>query len=67
VRKRGFMSPARETQSMRVIRLFRGRLPRKGGGLTGMNCMFNYLRRGLIINFVDIGDLRWISATNLCQ
>ena len=30
------MSPAHETQSMREIRLFRGRLPRKGGGLTGM-------------------------------
>jgi hypothetical protein len=56
------MSPARETQSMREIRLLRGRLPRKGGGLTGMNCMFNDLRRGLTINFVDIGDLRWISG-----
>ena len=31
------MSPAHETQSMREIRLLRGRLPRKGGGLTGMN------------------------------
>ena len=30
------MSPAHETQSMREIRLLRGRLPRKGGGLTGM-------------------------------
>ena len=30
------MSPAQETQSMREIRLLRGRLPRKGGGLTGM-------------------------------
>ena len=29
------MSPAHETQSMREIRLLRGRLPRKGGGLTG--------------------------------
>jgi hypothetical protein len=26
-----------ETQSMREIRLLRGRLPRKGGGLTGMH------------------------------
>ena len=30
------MSPANETQSMREIRLLHGRLPRKGGGLTGM-------------------------------
>jgi hypothetical protein len=30
------MSPAHETQSMREIRLLRGRLPRKGGGLTDM-------------------------------
>jgi hypothetical protein len=30
------MSPAQETQSMREIRLLHGRLPRKGGGLTGM-------------------------------
>jgi hypothetical protein len=28
------MSPAHETQSMREIRLLRGRLPRKGGGST---------------------------------
>ena len=32
------ISPAHETQSMREIRLLRGRLPRKGGGLTGMIC-----------------------------
>ena len=56
------MSPTRETHSMREIRLLRGRVPRKGGGLTGMHCMFNDLRRGVIINFVDIGDLRWISG-----
>ena len=31
------MSLAQETQSMREIRLLRGRLPRKGGGLTGMH------------------------------
>jgi hypothetical protein len=31
------MSPAHETQSMREIRLLRGRLPRIGGGLTGMH------------------------------
>jgi aspartokinase-like uncharacterized kinase len=29
-------TPAQETQSMREIRLLRGRLPCKGGGLTGM-------------------------------
>jgi hypothetical protein len=31
------MSPAQETQSMREIRLLRGKLPSKGGGLTGMD------------------------------
>jgi hypothetical protein len=30
------MSPTHEIQSMREIRLLRRRLPRKGGGLTGM-------------------------------
>jgi hypothetical protein len=35
------MSPAHETQSMREIRLLRGRLQRKGGGLTGMG---SYIR-----------------------
>ena len=30
------MSPVHETQSMWEIRLLRRRLPRKGGGLTGM-------------------------------
>ena len=34
------MSPAHETQSMREIRLLRGRLPRKGGELTGMRTMY---------------------------
>ena len=33
------MSPAHETQSMWEIRLLRGRLPRKGGGLTGMHTL----------------------------
>ena len=33
------MSPVQETQSMREIRLLRGRLPRKGGGLTVMHNM----------------------------
>jgi len=31
------MSPVQETQSMREIRLLRGRLPCKRGGLTGMD------------------------------
>ena len=42
------MSPAYETQSMREIRLLRGRLPRKGGGLTGMLqafCSFYFIFR----------------------
>jgi hypothetical protein len=34
------MSPVQETQSMREIRLLRGRLPRKEGGLTGMSSYF---------------------------
>ena len=34
------MSPAHETQTMREIRLLRGRLPRKGGGLTGMDLKY---------------------------
>ena len=38
------MSPAHETQSIQEIRLLRGRLPRKGGGLTGMQiCNFHRL------------------------
>ena len=41
------MSPAHETQSMREIRLLRGRLPRKGGGLTGMGKHDMWLARGL--------------------
>jgi hypothetical protein len=37
------MSPAQETQSMLEIKLLRGRLPRKGGGLTGMiGCKLEY-------------------------
>jgi hypothetical protein len=42
------MSPAHETQSMREIRLLRGRLPRKGGGLTGMVYEQNKLN-GIVI------------------
>jgi hypothetical protein len=37
------MSPVQETQSMREIRLLRGRLLRKGGGLTGMHLPINKL------------------------
>ena len=36
-----FMSPVRETQSMREIRLLRWRLLHKGGGLTGMKSTIN--------------------------
>jgi hypothetical protein len=36
------MSPAHETQSMREKRLLRGRLQRKGGGLTGMYLFLHY-------------------------
>jgi hypothetical protein len=50
------MSPAHETQSMREIRLLRGRLPRKGGGLTGMHyekgCHHGHDR--LVIGFTAI-------------
>jgi len=41
------MSPAHETQSMREIRLLRGRLPQKGGGLTGM-------QQSLFMHFIFI-------------
>ena len=37
------MSPAQETQSMREIRLLRGRLLCKGGGLTGMLIVAQWL------------------------
>jgi hypothetical protein len=42
------MSPAHETQSMREIRLLRGRLPRKGGGLTGMDSLSGVKRPGTL-------------------
>jgi hypothetical protein len=44
------MSPAHETQSMREIMLLRGRLLRKGGGLTGMG---GYMRYQLWISTND--------------
>jgi hypothetical protein len=44
------MSPAHETQSMRAVRLLRGRLPRKGGGLTGMEFIdWQVIRDSLIL------------------
>ena len=46
------ISPAHETQSMREIRLLRGRLPWKGGGLTGM------LRKDGSV-FISLRKLRW--------
>jgi hypothetical protein len=46
------MSPAHETQSMREIRLLRGRLPRKGGGLTGMTtCILLVIKKHIITRF----------------
>ena len=48
------MSPAQETQSMREIRLLHGRLPRKGGGLTGMGM--------LLVNSKLL--MKWHSATD---
>ena len=43
------MSPVQETQSMQEIRLLRGRLPRKGGGLTGMRTS----NGNAIVSFLD--------------
>jgi hypothetical protein len=61
-----FMSPAWETQSMREIRLLRGRLLRKGGGLTGMQLIthiwallhkqcnfFKFISQMVIITFIE--------------
>jgi hypothetical protein len=54
------MSPAHETQSMREIRLLCGRLPRKGGGLTGRkSCKWFLLPRSNIIFFI----INWVSVT----
>ena len=52
------MSPAHETQSMREIRLLRGRLPRKGGGLTGMLSVFGRKRTAFWynLNLMNEGD-----------
>jgi hypothetical protein len=58
------MSPAHETQSMREIRLLRGRLPRKGGGLTGMvfldtnNNSLMIFKKSNVIVFCVFSDLR---------
>ena len=48
------ISPAQETQSMREIRLLRGRLPRKGGGLTGMRLINNLTFAVSRHSFVDV-------------
>ena len=48
------MSPAHETQSMREIRLLCGRLPRKGGGLTGMQCSFIFHHKSCWTNSMQI-------------
>ena len=53
----GLMSPAHETQSMREIRLLRGRLPRKGGGLTGMRHMKNIVIASRIMLLIYEGKL----------
>ena len=63
---RRLMSPAHETQSMREIRLLRGRLPRKGGGLTGPSikdclCLIKYVLRCLYIE----DDNRFIFLTEI--
>jgi hypothetical protein len=46
------MSPAHETHSMREIRLLRGRLPRKGGGLTGMESSLFLVSSSMAFNFI---------------
>ena len=50
------MSSAHETQSMQEIRLLRGRLPRKGGGLTGMwrTCCCLYLTDNVSVNYLQV-------------
>jgi hypothetical protein len=59
------MSPVQETQSMGEIRLLRGRLPRKGGGLTGMSLRDLFLSRNIFWYgpqnsfFLLIGIPRW--------
>ena len=54
---RRLMSPAHETQSMREIRLLRWRLPRKGGGLTGMLIRYLTLLDELEFEKVICADL----------
>jgi hypothetical protein len=54
------MSHTHETQSMREIRLLRGRLPRKGGGLTGMDIRDGneyIIRKWLDLKFHGSGHL----------
>ena len=52
------MSPAQETQSMREIRLLCGRLPRKGGVLTGMTTINN-----LFQEFTCLSITKWHTGT----
>ena len=49
------MSPAHETQSMREIRLLRRRLPRKGGGLTGMTIVMDWFLRIKNLGGLELG------------
>ena len=59
------MSPAHETQSMREIRLLRGRLLRKGGGLTGMtvdNNIFDFFSNRKIGIFYSYKWLCYITV-----
>ena len=57
------MSPAHETQSMREIRLLRGRLPRKGGGLTGMNLIIHCDRYLTYLSDIDISFVMFHIST----
>ena len=50
------MSPAHETQSMREIRLLRGRLPRKGGGLSGMTKIMKWSQEYQVKSAPGHGD-----------
>ena len=63
--RRKLMSPAHETQFMREIRLLRGRLPRKGGGLTGMtvdNNIFDFFSNRKIGIFYSYKWLCYITV-----
>jgi hypothetical protein len=57
---RRWMSPARETQSTREIRLLRGRLPRKGGGLTGMPLIWTAYLWNCVCHMTNNTSTIWI-------